>query len=84
VHPLFQANMYLVEGTDRDMILDTGMGVAPLRPFLDRLRADRGKPLVCVSSPAHVDHIGGAHQFDDRGSTPPRPRTRPVPAATRC
>ncbi len=66
VHPLFQANMYLVEGTRRDMILDTGMGVAPLRPYLDRLRADPAKPLLCVSSHAHVDHIGGVHEFDDR------------------
>lgn len=66
VHPLFQANMYLVEGAERDMILDTGMGVAPLRPYLDRLRADSAKPLLCVSSHAHLDHIGGAHEFDDR------------------
>lgn len=66
MHPLFQANMYLVEGAERDMILDTGMGVAPLRPYLEALRGDRGKPLICVSSHAHLDHIGGAHEFDDR------------------
>ena len=66
LHPLFQANMYLVEGAGRDMIVDSGMGVAPLRPFLDALRADPDKPLVSVSTHAHVDHIGGAHEFDDR------------------
>ena len=26
IHVLMQANMFLVEGRDRDMILDTGMG----------------------------------------------------------
>ena len=66
VHPLFQANMYLVEGRDRDMILDTGMGVAVLRPFLDTVRADPSRPLLCVSSHAHIDHIGGAWEFDER------------------
>ena len=29
IHVLEQANMFLVEGSDRDMILDTGMGVIP-------------------------------------------------------
>lgn len=66
LHPMFQANMYLVAGRTADMIVDTGMGVAPLRPFLDRLRGDAGKPLICVSTHAHVDHMGGAHEFDVR------------------
>lgn len=66
VHVLEQANMFLIEGRDRDVILDSGMGVAPLRPFLDTLRADPGKPLVHVASHAHIDHIGGVHEFDER------------------
>jgi glyoxylase-like metal-dependent hydrolase (beta-lactamase superfamily II) len=66
IHVLEQANMWLVEGRDRDMILDTGMGVVPLRPFLDTLRRDPGKPLVCVSSHTHIDHIGAVHEFETR------------------
>lgn len=66
LHVLFRANMFLVEGATRDMILDTGMGVVPLRPFLDTLRRDREKPIICVSTHAHVDHIGGAHEFANR------------------
>jgi glyoxylase-like metal-dependent hydrolase (beta-lactamase superfamily II) len=61
VHVLEQANMWLVEGRERDMILDTGMGVVPLRPFLDGLRRDPDKPIVCVCSHTHIDHIGAAH-----------------------
>lgn len=66
VHVLEQANMFLIEGRDRDVILDSGMGVAPLRPVLDALRAEPAKPLVHVASHAHIDHIGGVHEFDER------------------
>lgn len=66
VHVLERANMWLVEGHSRDMILDTGMGVVPLRPFLDTLRRDPTKPIVCVSSHTHIDHIGAVHEFDTR------------------
>ncbi|ARU02297.1 MBL fold metallo-hydrolase [Yoonia vestfoldensis] len=66
VHVLEQANMFLVQGRDRDMILDTGMGIVPLRPFLDTLRADPDKDIICVSSHTHIDHIGGVHEFATR------------------
>lgn len=66
VHVLEQANMFLVEGSARDMILDTGMGIVPLRPFLDTLRRDPSKEIICVSSHTHIDHIGCVHEFDTR------------------
>lgn len=66
IHVLEQANMFLVEGRDRDMILDTGMGVIALRPFLDTLRKDPEKEIICVSSHTHIDHIGAVHEFETR------------------
>ena len=66
IHALEQANMFLVEGRDRDMILDTGMGVIPFRPYLDSLRSDPAKEIICVSSHTHIDHIGAVHEFDIR------------------
>lgn len=66
IHVLEQANMFLVEGTERDMILDTGMGVIPLKPFIDSLRRVPEKELICVSSHTHIDHIGAVHEFDIR------------------
>lgn len=66
VHPVFSANVFLVEGRDRDMVVDAGMGVAPLRPVVEALRADRDKPLILALTHAHVDHMGGAHEFEDR------------------
>lgn len=66
VHVLEQANMFLVEGSERDMILDTGMGVIPFKPYLDGLRRDPEKEILCVSSHTHIDHIGAVHEFDIR------------------
>lgn len=59
---LIRANGYLVKGTDRDMLVDTGMGIGRLRaelaPLLD-------KPIVVFSTHTHVDHIGGHREFRD-------------------
>ncbi|PZX13466.1 glyoxylase-like metal-dependent hydrolase (beta-lactamase superfamily II) [Palleronia aestuarii] len=64
VHPVFSANMHLVEGRDADLLIDSGMGVAPLRPVVDAARRDPGKPLTLLTTHAHVDHVGAAHEFD--------------------
>ena len=66
IHVLEQANMFLVEGSTRDMILDTGMGVIPFKPYLDSLRRAPAKEIICVSSHTHIDHIGAVHEFDTR------------------
>jgi glyoxylase-like metal-dependent hydrolase (beta-lactamase superfamily II) len=66
IHVLEQANMFLVEGSERDMILDTGMGVIPFKPYLDTLRQHPEKEIVCVSSHTHIDHIGAVHEFETR------------------
>src|SRR6056297_1610814 len=66
VHAIFSANMHLVLGRDADLLIDSGMGIAPLRPFVDRLRPDRYRPLICLSTHTHVDHIGAVHEFEHR------------------
>ena len=66
VHPIFSANMLLVLGRDADLLIDSGMGVAPLRPVIDGLRPDPERPLICLSTHTHVDHIGSVHEFDTR------------------
>lgn len=66
VHLLIKANMYLIEGAERDVMLDSGCGVVPLRPFVESLRADPDKEIICVSTHTHIDHIGGVHEFGTR------------------
>ena len=67
VDALIQANAWLVSGRDRDLVVDTGNGLAPIRPVLDRLREDPEKPLLAVATHGHMDHAGGLFAFDDRG-----------------
>lgn len=62
VDPMFRANLYTVHGRDADLQLDFGVGVAPLRPALPLT----GKPVIAVASHAHVDHVGGFHEFGER------------------
>lgn len=63
VHPFFRANLYHVRGRDADLIVDFGMGLRPLQPFLNLLE---GKPVIAVATHVHVDHIGSFHEFDSR------------------
>lgn len=53
--------MYLVEGTERAVLLDTGFGFGDLRSYVDSLTQ---KPYVVALSHGHMDHAGGAGQFD--------------------
>jgi len=66
VHALIRANAWLVVGRDQDLLVDTGSGIAPLLPFLQRIRPDPGKPLLALATHAHMDHVGGLHEFDER------------------
>ncbi len=62
VDPMFRAAMVTVHGRDRDLQCDFGCGLVALRPHLPL--TDR--PVIAVASHAHVDHIGGFHEFSDR------------------
>ena len=53
---------WLVAGSDRAVILDTGMGVAPIRPVAEALTS---APVSVVNTHYHFDHVGGNHEFDD-------------------
>jgi glyoxylase-like metal-dependent hydrolase (beta-lactamase superfamily II) len=59
---MFRAAMVTVTGRDRDLQFDFGCGVVPVGPALPLT----GKPVIAVASHAHVDHIGGFHEFADR------------------
>jgi glyoxylase-like metal-dependent hydrolase (beta-lactamase superfamily II) len=58
-----RANLWLIKGRERDLLVDTGLGVASLRQHLTELI---DKPLLAVASHIHFDHAGGIHEFDQR------------------
>lgn len=55
-----RCNIWLIEGRARDVLVDAGMGLRPLKAEIARLREH---PVACVCSHCHFDHIGGAHEF---------------------
>jgi glyoxylase-like metal-dependent hydrolase (beta-lactamase superfamily II) len=66
VDGLLRANLWYVRGREYDLLVDTGNGVAPLRPVLERLARGRAREVVAVVTHAHIDHIGGLHEFERR------------------
>jgi glyoxylase-like metal-dependent hydrolase (beta-lactamase superfamily II) len=58
----YRCNIYVIQGERRDLVIDTGLGLAPLRPSVEALAPD---PLL-VSSHGHYDHIGGNFEFAER------------------
>ena len=66
VDGLLQANLWYLRGRERDLLVDTGNGVAPVRPLLERLAHGRPRDVVALVTHAHIDHIGGFHEFDRR------------------
>ena len=55
-------NIYLVEGNDKALLIDTGLGVAKLSDFVRTLTT---KPLLVVNTHGHPDHAGGNFQFKE-------------------
>jgi len=63
VHPLLRCNVWHVEGRATDLVIDTAMGIRPLRPLVERELAGG---VLAVATHSHSDHVGGLHEFKDR------------------
>ena len=59
----YRCNIWHVRGRDRDMLVDSGMGVVSLRQWVPLVSE---RPLDAVASHTHFDHIGCHHEFDCR------------------
>jgi hydroxyacylglutathione hydrolase len=78
--------LYLLEGRERALLIDTGWGCGPLRKYVERLT---GKPIVVVDTHGHPDHVGGngwwpevhihADAVADIAGFPPLPERRELP-----
>lgn len=63
VHALLRCNIWHVRGRDRDLLVDTGLGVASVATAGYDLFADH---MLVVATHAHTDHVGGLHEFAHR------------------
>lgn len=63
IAPWLRCNIWHVQGRDRDLIIDTGMGLRPITAEVARL-AER--PLTAIVTHTHFDHAGGLHEFSHR------------------
>ena len=53
---------YLICGTDKALLFDTGLGVSPVSPIV---KVITDLPVQVILSHWHFDHCGAANEFDD-------------------
>jgi glyoxylase-like metal-dependent hydrolase (beta-lactamase superfamily II) len=63
IKPYYRCNIWHIRGRDRDLLVDSGMGVVSLREQV-QLVAER--PLLAVATHTHFDHVGAHHEFPER------------------
>lgn len=63
VAPWMRCNIWLVHGRTRNLLIDTGMGLKPLKAELAALGE---RPLAAICTHCHFDHMGGFHEFESR------------------
>ena len=73
-----QCNIWHVRGRDRDLLVDTGMGVASLNDAAVHLF---DKAISAVATHTHFDHVGSLHEFEDRIAHPAEAQVLAAPSA---
>jgi glyoxylase-like metal-dependent hydrolase (beta-lactamase superfamily II) len=63
IQEYYRCNIWHVRGRDRDMLVDSGMGVVSLTEWVPLVTE---KPVEAVASHTHFDHIGSHHAFASR------------------
>ena len=63
IKEFYRCNIWHVRGRDRDMLVDSGMGVVSLR---EQIPLVSEKKCIAVASHTHFDHIGCHHEFSER------------------
>lgn len=54
--------IYLIDGPEKAMVIDTSFGVGDLKGLVKKLVGD--KEIICVNTHSHYDHAYGNFQFD--------------------
>ena len=67
VDPYAVGDFWLVEGEERDLVVDTGSGIVPPIPVIRRVSS---KPLLAVALNCYYDHAGAWYSFAERACHP--------------
>jgi glyoxylase-like metal-dependent hydrolase (beta-lactamase superfamily II) len=62
VDPRIRGNFWLVRGSERDLLVDGGLGIGRVR---DELADLFDKPTLALATHRHYDHIGAMHEFEE-------------------
>ncbi len=63
VHPFLRCNIWHLRGRDKDLLVDTGLGVSSLKNAI----ADKiDKLVMALATHIHYDHVGCLREFDER------------------
>ena len=65
--PFYRCNIWLVQGRERCLLIDSGSGLVSLCEHISSLSA---LPVLAVATHCHFDHIGSHHEFDERAIHP--------------
>ncbi len=57
-----ETHCYLLCGTERALLIDTGLGVSNIKKIVDRLTS---LPVTAIITHAHWDHMGGLNYFEN-------------------
>lgn len=64
VHHYLRCNVWYQRGRDRDVVIDSGLGLVSLVDSFHELFRDR--QVLAIATHYHFDHVGGLHEFADR------------------
>jgi glyoxylase-like metal-dependent hydrolase (beta-lactamase superfamily II) len=78
VDPGLRCNIWHVKGRDQDLLIDSGLGLVPLRDTVALLSE---QPLTAVASHTHFDHIGCHSEFEQRCCHPSEAHVMQAPDA---
>jgi glyoxylase-like metal-dependent hydrolase (beta-lactamase superfamily II) len=78
VHPFVRANIWHIRGSERDILIDCGLGVSSLKRALPGLFE---REPVLILTHTHLDHMGGAYEFESCWAHPAEPAADPAPGS---
>jgi glyoxylase-like metal-dependent hydrolase (beta-lactamase superfamily II) len=61
-----EAISHLIIGENKALLLDTGIGLLPIRPVVEKIT---DLPIIVINSHTHFDHVGGNWEFSNIWAT---------------